>query len=34
MSDPNLFAVALTKDDDDPPGYGTSYVRVGPLVER
>jgi uncharacterized cupin superfamily protein len=28
----NLFDVALTKDDDDPPGYGASYARVGPLV--
>jgi uncharacterized cupin superfamily protein len=28
----NLFEVPLTKDDDDPPGYGASYARVGPLI--
>jgi uncharacterized cupin superfamily protein len=28
----NLHDVELTKDADDPPGYGASYARVGPLV--
>jgi uncharacterized cupin superfamily protein len=28
----NLFEVELSKDDDDPPGYGASYARVGPLI--
>lgn len=28
----NLFDVAVQKDDDDPDGYNTSYVRAGPLV--
>jgi uncharacterized cupin superfamily protein len=28
----NLFAVGLETDEDDAPGYGASYVRVGPLV--
>jgi uncharacterized cupin superfamily protein len=28
----NLFEVELAKDADDPPGYGASYARVGPLV--
>jgi uncharacterized cupin superfamily protein len=28
----NLFEVELTKDDDDAPGYGTAYKRVGPEV--
>jgi uncharacterized cupin superfamily protein len=32
VSDVNLFTVELTKDDDDPDGYNTSYARVGPLV--
>ena len=32
MSDVNLFDVAVTRDDDDAPGYELSYVRVGPLV--
>ena len=32
MSDVNLFAVEVQKDADDPDGYDTSYVRVGPLV--
>ena len=32
MSTVNLFEVELAKDEDDPPGYGTSYARVGPLV--
>lgn len=26
----NLFDVELTLDEDDPPGYGTSYARFGP----
>jgi uncharacterized cupin superfamily protein len=32
VSEVNLFTVAVTKDDDDPDGYNTSYARVGPLV--
>ncbi len=32
MSEVNLFTVGVTKDDDDPDGYHTSYARVGPLV--
>jgi uncharacterized cupin superfamily protein len=32
MSEVNLFDVEVAKDDDDPRGYDTSYVRVGPLV--
>lgn len=32
MSEWNLFAVEVTKDDDDPDGYNTSYARVGSLV--
>jgi uncharacterized cupin superfamily protein len=28
----NLFDVPLQLDEDDPDGYHTSYVRVGPLV--
>ena len=32
VSDVNLFAVEVQKDADDPDGYNTSYVRVGPLV--
>jgi uncharacterized cupin superfamily protein len=32
MSEVDLFAVDVTKDDDDPDGYNTSYVRVGPLI--
>jgi uncharacterized cupin superfamily protein len=28
----NLLDVELTKDADDPPGYGASYARIGPLV--
>ena len=28
----NLFDVELQHDADDPPGYGTDYVRTGPLV--
>lgn len=32
MSVANLFDVELTKDEDDAPGYGASYARVGPLV--
>ena len=31
MSDVNLFTVDVQKDADDPDGYNTSYVRVGPL---
>jgi uncharacterized cupin superfamily protein len=32
VSELNLFAVGVTKDDDDPDGYNTSYARVGSLV--
>ena len=32
MSDVNLVGVEVKKDDDDPDGYHTSYVRVGPLL--
>ena len=32
MSEINLFDVAVTKDEDDPEGYNTSYARVGPLI--
>jgi uncharacterized cupin superfamily protein len=32
MTEVNLFAVELTKDEGDPDGYHTSYARVGPLV--
>jgi uncharacterized cupin superfamily protein len=28
----NLFDVGAQWDEGDPPGYGTGYVRVGPLV--
>jgi uncharacterized cupin superfamily protein len=28
----NLFDVELKTDEDDPPGYGAGYARVGPLV--
>ena len=28
----NLFDAAVKWDEDDPPGYGTGYVRLGPLV--
>jgi uncharacterized cupin superfamily protein len=28
----NVFDVELTKDADDPSGYGASYARLGPLV--
>ncbi len=28
----NLFDVELKLDEDDAPGYGVSYARVGPLV--
>ena len=28
----NLFDVELQCDEDDPPGYGTDYARVGPLI--
>jgi uncharacterized cupin superfamily protein len=33
VSEVNLFTVAVTADTDDPDGYHTSYVRVGPLLE-
>jgi uncharacterized cupin superfamily protein len=32
VSELNLFAVEVTKDDDDPDGYNTSYARVGSLI--
>jgi uncharacterized cupin superfamily protein len=33
VSEPaNLFDLELSKDDDDPDGYHTSYARVGPLI--
>jgi uncharacterized cupin superfamily protein len=32
VTEVNLFAVAVTKDDDDPDGYHTSYARIGPLI--
>lgn len=32
MSVANLFEVELTADEDEPPGYGATYARVGPLV--
>jgi uncharacterized cupin superfamily protein len=32
VSEVNLFAVDVTKDEDDPDGYNTSYARVGPLI--
>jgi uncharacterized cupin superfamily protein len=28
----NLYEVAARRDADDPPGYETPYVRVGPLL--
>lgn len=28
----NLFDLPVARDDGDPPGYDTGYVRVGPLV--
>lgn len=28
----NLFEAELTLDDDDPPGYRTSYLRTAPLL--
>jgi len=28
----NLFDVEVQHDEDDPAGYGTGFVRVGPLV--
>lgn len=28
----NLFDLELQHDEDDPPGYGADYKRVGPLV--
>jgi len=32
MTDVNLFDVSLQHDDNDPPGYGTGYLRIAPLV--
>ena len=32
MSVANLFDVELTADEDEPPGYGARYARVGPIV--
>ena len=32
MSEVNLFDVALTKDEDDAPGYELSYARVAPML--
>lgn len=32
MSDPNLFDLEVSPDEDDAPGYRLSYTRVGPLV--
>ena len=32
MSIANLFEVELTADEDEPPGYGATYGRVGPQV--
>lgn len=32
MSVVNLFEIELARDEDEPPGYGATYVRVGPLV--
>lgn len=28
----NLFELPVARDEGDPPGYDTGYVRVGPLV--
>jgi uncharacterized cupin superfamily protein len=28
----NLYDAELQHDDDDPPGYGAGYVRVGPAI--
>ena len=28
----NLYEVATSRDDNDPPGYETPYARIGPLV--
>jgi len=28
----NLFELEVARDEGDPPGYNTGYVRVGPLV--
>ena len=28
----NLFDVEVGRDEGDPPGYDTGYVRVGPLI--
>ncbi|HET9114675.1 MAG TPA: cupin domain-containing protein [Gaiellaceae bacterium] len=32
MSVVNLFEIELARDEDEPPGYGATYARVGPLV--
>jgi uncharacterized cupin superfamily protein len=32
VTEVNLFSAEVKKDDDDPDGYHTSYVRVGPLI--
>ncbi len=32
MTEINLFAFELSKDDDDPDGYNASYARIGPLI--
>jgi uncharacterized cupin superfamily protein len=32
MSDVNLFEVALSDEDDDPPGYHALHERIGPLL--
>ncbi len=32
MSEVNLFTAGVQHDTDDPPGYGTGYARLGPLV--
>jgi uncharacterized cupin superfamily protein len=32
VSEVNVFELELAHDEDDPPGYGTAYARVGPLV--
>lgn len=32
MSIVNVFEIELARDEDEPPGYGATYARVGPLV--
>jgi uncharacterized cupin superfamily protein len=32
VSEVNLFRVETKQDEDDPPGFETPYVRVGPLI--